>query len=83
MNGVPTGKGGHAYHPANRRAVIDVGTNSVKLLIGDITGGAVTPVLEASKQTRLGAGLYSTRRLQAPAIALTAEAAAEFCKTAV
>jgi exopolyphosphatase / guanosine-5'-triphosphate,3'-diphosphate pyrophosphatase len=66
----------------NRRAVIDVGTNSVKLLVGDITGGAVTPVLEASKQTRLGAGLYSTRRLQAPAIALTAEAAAEFCKTA-
>jgi exopolyphosphatase/guanosine-5'-triphosphate,3'-diphosphate pyrophosphatase len=66
----------------NRRAVIDVGTNSVKLLVGDITGGMVTPVSEGSRQTRLGAGFYSTRRLQASAIALTAEAVAEFSKTA-
>jgi exopolyphosphatase/guanosine-5'-triphosphate,3'-diphosphate pyrophosphatase len=66
----------------NRRAVIDVGTNSVKLLVGDVAGGMVTPVSEASKQTRLGAGLYSSRRLQRPAIALTAEAVAEFSRTA-
>jgi exopolyphosphatase / guanosine-5'-triphosphate,3'-diphosphate pyrophosphatase len=66
----------------NRHAVIDVGTNSVKLLVGDIAGGVVTPVTEASKQTRLGAGLYSTRQLQRPAIALTAQAVAEFSKTA-
>jgi exopolyphosphatase / guanosine-5'-triphosphate,3'-diphosphate pyrophosphatase len=66
----------------NRRAVIDVGTNSVKLLVGDITRGVITPVSESSRQTRLGAGLYSTRRLQASAIALTAEAVAEFSKTA-
>jgi exopolyphosphatase / guanosine-5'-triphosphate,3'-diphosphate pyrophosphatase len=66
----------------NRHAVIDVGTNSVKLLVGDIAGGMVTPISEASKQTRLGAGLYSTRQLQRPAIALTAQAVAEFSKTA-
>jgi exopolyphosphatase / guanosine-5'-triphosphate,3'-diphosphate pyrophosphatase len=66
----------------NRRAVIDVGTNSVKLLVGDIAGDRVTPVLETSKQTRLGAGFYGTRRLQGPAIALTAQAIAEFSKTA-
>ena len=66
----------------NRRAVIDVGTNSVKLLIGDIDGGTVTPVLEESTQTRLGNGFYSTRRLQPSAIAMTAEAVAEFSKTA-
>jgi exopolyphosphatase/guanosine-5'-triphosphate,3'-diphosphate pyrophosphatase len=66
----------------NRRAVIDVGTNSVKLLVGDITGGTVIPVLEASRQTRLGAGLYSSRRLQRPAMALTAEAVAEFSRQA-
>ena len=65
-----------------RRAVIDVGTNSVKLLIGDVAGGVVTPVEETSRQTRLGAGFYSTRRLQRPAIALTAEAVAEFSRTA-
>jgi exopolyphosphatase/guanosine-5'-triphosphate,3'-diphosphate pyrophosphatase len=66
----------------NRHAVIDVGTNSVKLLVGDLGGGTVTPVSESSKQTRLGAGLYSTRQLQRPAIALTAQAVAEFSKTA-
>jgi exopolyphosphatase/guanosine-5'-triphosphate,3'-diphosphate pyrophosphatase len=65
-----------------RRAVIDVGTNSVKLLVGDIAGGMVIPVSEASKQTRLGAGFYSSHRLQRPAIALTAEAVAEFARTA-
>src|SRR5271155_3259 len=31
-----------------------------------------------SRQTRLGAGFYGTQRLQRPAIALTAEAVAEF-----
>jgi exopolyphosphatase/guanosine-5'-triphosphate,3'-diphosphate pyrophosphatase len=66
----------------NRRAVIDVGTNSVKLLVGDVADGKVTPVSEASKQTRLGAGLYTTRQLQRPAIALTAQAVAEFSRTA-
>jgi exopolyphosphatase / guanosine-5'-triphosphate,3'-diphosphate pyrophosphatase len=66
----------------NRHAVIDVGTNSVKLLVGDIAGSVVTPVSETSKQTRLGAGLYATRQLQRAAIALTAEAVAEFSKTA-
>jgi exopolyphosphatase/guanosine-5'-triphosphate,3'-diphosphate pyrophosphatase len=67
----------------NRHAVIDVGTNSVKLLVGDIAGTLVTPVSESSKQTRLGAGFYNTRILQRPAIAQTAEAVAEFSKTAL
>ena len=31
-----------------RRAVIDVGTNSVKLLIADVAGNDVQPVLEDS-----------------------------------
>ena len=51
-------------HP-NRRAVIDIGTNSVKLLVGDVAGDVLTPVSETSRQTRLGAGFYATRRLQA------------------
>lgn len=65
-----------------RRAVIDVGTNSVKLLVADVADGSPTPVLETSKQTRLGAGLYGTRRLQQPAMDLTVEAVKEFSKTA-
>ena len=67
---------------ANRRAVIDVGTNSVKLLVGDVAGGVVTPVSEVSQQTRLGAGFYVTRRLQRPAIALTAQTVAAFSSSA-
>jgi exopolyphosphatase / guanosine-5'-triphosphate,3'-diphosphate pyrophosphatase len=64
--------------PATRRAVIDVGTNSVKLLVADVHGGAVQPVFEDSEQTRLGSGFYETRRLQPAAISKTARAVASF-----
>jgi len=55
-----------------RRAVIDVGTNSVKLLVADVAGREVMPVLEESKQTRLGKDFYDTQVLQPEAIARTA-----------
>ncbi len=65
-----------------RRAVIDVGTNSIKLLVADVSGGKVRPVHEESRQTRLGKGFYETRRLQPEAIAHTAAAVWEFAQTA-
>ena len=69
--------------PKIRRAVIDVGTNSVKLLVADVSGERnVTPVLEDSEQTRLGAGFYETHRLQAKAIVKTARAVASFARQA-
>jgi exopolyphosphatase/guanosine-5'-triphosphate,3'-diphosphate pyrophosphatase len=71
-----------AMASGRRRAVIDVGTNSVKLLVADVAGRDVQPVHEESRQTRLGRGFYETRRLQADAIARTAEAVVEFAKTA-
>src|SRR5882724_11356323 len=61
-----------------RRAVIDVGTNSVKLLIADVSGRQVEALIEQSQQTRLGAGFYQTHRLQAAAISDTARAVAGF-----
>lgn len=61
-----------------RRAVIDVGTNSVKLLVADVSGREVRPVLEDSKQTRLGQGFYETHRLQPAAVTKTAAMAAQF-----
>lgn len=61
-----------------RRAVIDVGTNSVKLLVADVTGRDVRPVHEESRQTRLGKGFYETHRLQPESIQRTVEAVAEF-----
>jgi len=65
-----------------RRAVIDVGTNSVKLLVADVAGRKVQPVFETGNQTRLGRGFYETRRLQPDTIARTARAIAEFADAA-
>jgi exopolyphosphatase / guanosine-5'-triphosphate,3'-diphosphate pyrophosphatase len=65
-----------------RRAVIDVGTNSVKLLVADVQGHTVVPVHEESRQTRLGKGFYETHRLQPEPIARTAEAVWEFTEVA-
>lgn len=67
---------------AIRRAVIDVGTNSIKLLVADVRGHDVQPVHEESRQTRLGRGFYETHRLQPETIAHTAEAVWEFAETA-
>src|SRR4051812_31422780 len=61
-----------------RRAVIDVGTNSVKLLVAEVAGHDVRPICEESKQTRLGKGFYETHRLQAEPIAKTAKAVTAF-----
>jgi len=65
-----------------RRAVIDVGTNSVKLLVADVAGREVQPVCEQSKQTRLGHGFYEAHRLKPEAIAATATAVADFAAMA-
>ncbi len=61
-----------------RRAVVDIGTNSVKLLVADVDASSVRPVFEESEQTRLGRGFYETHRLTSEAIADTAVAVAEF-----
>ena len=65
-----------------RRAVIDVGTNSVKLLVADVEERVVNPVFEESEQTRLGRGFYETHQLSVDAIRDTANAVAEFAGAA-
>jgi exopolyphosphatase/guanosine-5'-triphosphate,3'-diphosphate pyrophosphatase len=65
-----------------RRAVIDVGTNSIKLLVADVSGREVRPVHEESRQTRLGQGFYETHQLQPESIARTAEAVSDFAEIA-
>jgi exopolyphosphatase/guanosine-5'-triphosphate,3'-diphosphate pyrophosphatase len=66
----------------SRRAVIDVGTNSIKLLVADVAGRDVQPVHEESRQTRLGRGFYETHRLLMEPIAYSANAVADFAGTA-
>ena len=65
-----------------RRAVIDVGTNSIKLLVAEIDGRDVRPLWEDSKQTRLGSGFYKTQQLQPEAIVNTAKAVSDFAAQA-
>jgi len=65
-----------------RRAVIDVGTNSVKLLVAEVAGREIQPVREDSKQTRLGRGFFESHRLQPEAIAKTALAVTRFANDA-
>lgn len=67
----------------SRRAVIDVGTNSVKLLVADVNADNVTPVFEVGEQTRLGRGFYETHMLQLEAIDLTASVVARFAQHAL
>lgn len=68
--------------PPQRRAVIDVGTNSVKLLVADVRGTTVEPVFERGDQTRLGEGFFETRTLQPEPISRTAAAIAHFLRQA-
>ncbi len=64
------------------RAVIDVGTNSVKLLIASVTSGRVVPLLETAQQTRLGRNFYSDYLLKAEGIKATAETVGHFASLA-
>jgi exopolyphosphatase/guanosine-5'-triphosphate,3'-diphosphate pyrophosphatase len=66
----------------HRRAVIDVGTNSVKLLVADVSFDSVEPVCEFASQTRLGSQLYSGMTLSKAAITRTAKAVAAFASKA-
>lgn len=65
-----------------RQAAVDIGTNSIKLLVADVRGAQIFPVAERSEQTRLGQGFYETSRLQPHAIQMTAEVVARFVKEA-
>lgn len=51
-----------------RVAVIDVGTNSARLLVADVSDGRVEPVERRSTVTRLGRGVDLSGRLSAEAI---------------
>jgi exopolyphosphatase / guanosine-5'-triphosphate,3'-diphosphate pyrophosphatase len=53
---------------SKRVAVIDVGTNSARLLVADVAGGKVSPVERRSTVTRLGRGVDLSGRLSAEAI---------------
>lgn len=51
-----------------RVAVIDIGTNSTRLLVADVSGGRVSPLDRRSTVTRLGRGVDLSGHLSAEAI---------------
>jgi exopolyphosphatase/guanosine-5'-triphosphate,3'-diphosphate pyrophosphatase len=57
-----------------RVAAIDCGTNSIRLLIADVTGGRLTDVARRLELVRLGAGVDRTGRLAPEAIERTRQA---------
>src|SRR3954454_7529435 len=51
-----------------RVAVIDIGTNSTRLLVANVAGGRVSPLERRSTVTRLGRGVDLSGRLASEAI---------------
>jgi exopolyphosphatase/guanosine-5'-triphosphate,3'-diphosphate pyrophosphatase len=65
-----------------RLAAIDVGTNTVLLLVAERRGGALAPVVERAEITRLGRGVDATGRLDAKAIQDTVDVLARYAREA-
>ena len=61
-----------------RVAVVDIGTNSTRLLVADVDGETVTPVVRLAKITHLGEGVDAARRLLPDAIARVYTVLAEY-----
>lgn len=67
-----------------RLAAIDLGTNTVRLLVVDARAGTAWTVLDASQRvTRLGDGVVASGRLQDAPMARTATVVAEYATRAV
>jgi len=66
-----------------RYAAIDVGTNSVKLNVGErLDDGEWRTVVDRSEMTRLGEGIHETGRLGEEAVRRTVDAVAELAEEA-
>jgi exopolyphosphatase/guanosine-5'-triphosphate,3'-diphosphate pyrophosphatase len=65
-----------------RFAAIDVGTNTVLLLVAERRGAVFAPVLERAEITRLGRGVDATGRLDPSAIRETVAVLADYVRSA-
>ncbi|HWB68755.1 MAG TPA: Ppx/GppA phosphatase family protein [Solirubrobacterales bacterium] len=63
---------------ARRIAVIDIGSNSTRLLVADVVDGRVSQVERRSRVTRLGRGVDLSGQLSAEAIEAACEAIADY-----
>ena len=63
---------------SQRVAVVDVGSNSTRLLVADVEGGRVSEVERQSRVTKLGRGVDLSGQLSAEAIEAACEAIADY-----
>jgi exopolyphosphatase/guanosine-5'-triphosphate,3'-diphosphate pyrophosphatase len=63
---------------ARRIAVIDIGTNSTRLLVADVAGDRVSEVERRSRVTRLGRGVDLAAQLSSEAIEAVCDAIADY-----
>jgi exopolyphosphatase/guanosine-5'-triphosphate,3'-diphosphate pyrophosphatase len=63
---------------SNKVAVIDIGSNSTRLLIAEVDGGRVSEVERQSRVTRLGRGVDLSGQLSAEATEAACEAIADY-----
>ena len=67
----------------SRKAIIDVGSNSIKLFVGDLApDGTIHTVADENDIARLGEGLRETDRINPEAMQRNSEAIARFVQTA-
>lgn len=66
----------------SRYSVVDVGSNTIHLLVGKVEGGRVWPVAGEKVSARLGAGVEKTGKIVPERLELAAEAISMFAKVA-
>lgn len=64
------------------QAVIDVGSNTIHLLVGEVEDGAVMPITGEKISARLGSEVDKTGRIEDPRISIAAEAITLFARLA-
>jgi exopolyphosphatase / guanosine-5'-triphosphate,3'-diphosphate pyrophosphatase len=69
--------------PRARSAVIDVGSNTIHLLVGEVENGAVLPVTGEKVSARLGSGVDRTGKIEEARILVAVEAVGLFARLAV
>ena len=63
-----------------RHGVIDVGSNTIHLLVGEVEGGGVLPITGEKVSARLGAGVDKSGRIVEERLALAAETISLFVR---
>jgi hypothetical protein len=66
----------------SRHSVVDVGSNTIHLLVGEVHDGAVLPITGEKVSARLGAGVEKTGRLDDERLVLATEAITLFASIA-